>query len=222
MTKLEIDPTFPKKELVNIFRPYLYLYLMGQDAVDGTEKKMVAMLILKHKLFEFAKFNPRFGRKTVKTRFSYVSVVSVDDSNSNPFSMDSEVRRRKYVTTVSYNTVHIPFTMAACYKCFTQKWTPLVFSTGRGRSNERALSQESEESSESDSSEALSETNSNASRHMEAEIEFINSIRVVATEPDSTYYSIFNHLGDLANDSVLHDDNDSVVGYIVQHLNPGA
>jgi len=40
----------PKKEIVDIFRPYLYIYVTSEDAIDGTEKKRMSRLILIQKL----------------------------------------------------------------------------------------------------------------------------------------------------------------------------
>ena len=63
--RIHINQYFPKKDLVDIFRPYLFLYIMSIDGIEGIEKKHLSRIILKKKLAEFVSFNENFGRKIV-------------------------------------------------------------------------------------------------------------------------------------------------------------
>jgi len=72
--KLMIHPEFPRDVLVDIMRPYLYLYILSYDSIDGTEKRTIANRIFKHQKNKFMKYNYKFGRKhisiTNNTHFS--------------------------------------------------------------------------------------------------------------------------------------------------------
>lgn len=66
--RLRIDKEFPKDVLVNIMRPYLYLYFVYSFSISQTEKKYKSICLLKYKLKQFIDFNPRFGRKIMILR----------------------------------------------------------------------------------------------------------------------------------------------------------
>jgi len=66
--RLRIDKDFPKDVLVNIMRPYLYLYFVYSFSISQTEKKYKSICLLRHKLKQFIDFNPRFGRKIMILR----------------------------------------------------------------------------------------------------------------------------------------------------------
>ena len=61
-----IDQEFPKEKLVDIMRPYLYLYILSTDHISGTEKKLIAKTLFKHQVKKFMKYNYKFGRKQFK------------------------------------------------------------------------------------------------------------------------------------------------------------
>ena len=61
--ELKIHIDFPKKQLIKIFRPYYYLYLVSQYHITGLEKCDMARNYLIHKLNELSIYNPHFGRK---------------------------------------------------------------------------------------------------------------------------------------------------------------
>ena len=58
----DFDPNIPKAPLIQIMRPYLYLYLIGNVLALGLEKRARALLQLKRRMRELYKFNPAFGR----------------------------------------------------------------------------------------------------------------------------------------------------------------
>ena len=61
-----IDPEFPKEKLVEIMRPYLYLYILSTDHIYGTEKRLIAKTLFKYQVKKFMKYNYKFGRKQLK------------------------------------------------------------------------------------------------------------------------------------------------------------
>jgi len=80
--RLNIDPDFPKDELLNIFRPYLYLYYLiwycdCSDTENIYYKSSLNMLLSK-----FFRTNPRFG--TVEVLFEK---VYADTSCASPFPL---------------------------------------------------------------------------------------------------------------------------------------
>jgi hypothetical protein len=63
---LYIHKDFPKDQLVNIFRPFLYYYYISHYDIKGTTKVYNYQHILKLKLKKFYEFNKQFGRKYVE------------------------------------------------------------------------------------------------------------------------------------------------------------
>lgn len=57
-----IHDDFPKDVLVKIFRPFIYLYLMGNYGIQDTLVVDDANVKLKSKLRAFSDYNPNFGR----------------------------------------------------------------------------------------------------------------------------------------------------------------
>lgn len=66
INRIIIDDDFPKKKLIDIMKPYLYLFCSIKYSLAGLEKIDNYKLILNKKLKEFIKFNPMFGRKYIK------------------------------------------------------------------------------------------------------------------------------------------------------------
>lgn len=112
---IHIHEHFPKKDLVDIFRPYVYLYIFSMDSIDGTEKKRMAYMILRQKLTEFVKYNCNFGRKVVK--ISYITTNNSTLDNSHNLFQSNRVA----ITKTSYNKKHYPFTMTNSYLSFYKK-----------------------------------------------------------------------------------------------------
>ena len=65
---INIDFDFPKNKLVEIMKPYLFLYIMKNDGISGTEKRRVSKIIFKREIINFIKYNPSFGRKIIKCK----------------------------------------------------------------------------------------------------------------------------------------------------------
>ena len=64
--KLTIDKLFPKDLLVDIFRPFLFHHYISHYYIKATSTFYNSKDLLYNKLRQFYKFNPAFGRKTVK------------------------------------------------------------------------------------------------------------------------------------------------------------
>ena len=91
IARVRINPEFPKKQLVDIFRPYLHLYLSSMYSLV-TAKREKSFVRLTHKYSEFYNSNPIFGRRIVRV-------------------VRKNVGFNKYVTglDISFNDRHIPF-----------------------------------------------------------------------------------------------------------------
>lgn len=59
---ISIDSEFPTTELIKIMKPYLYLYLTGVYSLVN-KSKIESQILLRKKLNEFNRFNPKFGRR---------------------------------------------------------------------------------------------------------------------------------------------------------------
>ena len=86
---LKIHKDFPKQKLVDIFRPYLFHFLIANYYLVGTEKIYTSRRLLYNKLREFYLYNKTFGRKLINRQ-------------KNPIT-------GKTTFEYSYNTKHINF-----------------------------------------------------------------------------------------------------------------
>ena len=106
---IEIHKEFPKELLVDILRPYLFLYLFYKISIQNSDKKDSIYIILKKKLREFVKFNPHFGRKIINTNFSSTFNYNFNASNSTSI-------HNKHTVNISFNTNHNNFNLKDAYK----------------------------------------------------------------------------------------------------------
>jgi hypothetical protein len=65
---LNINKYFPKPDLVRILQPYLYLYLLGEYHIYGSEKRRIAKILFRESVNKFVNYNPRFGKKINLTK----------------------------------------------------------------------------------------------------------------------------------------------------------
>jgi len=94
--RINIHDDFPKKQLVDIMRPYLLLYFSYKYSLIST-KKFDSKILLYKKLNEFYTFNPYFGKKNIKVQsyFSrngkkkYKNVYVFNDKHINFYSEDN-------------------------------------------------------------------------------------------------------------------------------------
>ena len=118
LRRININEDFPKKELVDIFRPYLFLYIMSVDGIEGTEKKHLSEIILRKKLGDFVTFNENFGRKIITTKCVEIATITPDD---NPFSLQNHNVSRRVVTNITFNMKHPHFTIKDACESFGKK-----------------------------------------------------------------------------------------------------
>lgn len=87
---IKIHEDFPKKQLVDIMKPYLTLYLSYKYSLINTEK-INSKIILYKKLKDFYNFNPSFGRQKIKVHHYFSK------------------NKKKYKNIYTYNDNHINF-----------------------------------------------------------------------------------------------------------------
>lgn len=95
--ELKIHKDFPKKQLIKIFRPYYYLYLVSQYHINGLEKRDMTRNYLMHKLYELSIYNPNFGKKIMrdkKTNYSF-------NMDAPPFTMNEAYNYHLHKSIVS-------------------------------------------------------------------------------------------------------------------------
>ena len=101
--QLEINKEFPREVLIDTMRPYLYLYLVSQTYIQGTEKKTIANKILKYTIRKFMRYNFKFGRKMITIN---------TDTLINPFTQSNIDLTNKYKNVLPiFNTSHEIFTV---------------------------------------------------------------------------------------------------------------
>lgn len=81
--KLKIDKDFPSDLLANIFRPFLYNYLLIHYNFVGLEKSNVFNIELNDKLCRFYNYNPNFGRKFIQNKNIFGKIEETTFMNSN-------------------------------------------------------------------------------------------------------------------------------------------
>jgi len=99
--RLAIHADFPKEDLVNIMRPYLRLYYVSLYSLDEY-KKLTAFSELHKKLQNFYRYNPKFGRKTIKrvcnSNFKFINQIVYDNKHVNyhkPVSTDEFMKNHE-------------------------------------------------------------------------------------------------------------------------------
>jgi hypothetical protein len=65
-SRLRICKEFPKNDLVEVMRPYMYLYFISEYSLQ-TDKRHKYQIYLDDRLKQLYYFNPRFGRKYIDT-----------------------------------------------------------------------------------------------------------------------------------------------------------
>jgi hypothetical protein len=94
---LSIHDDFPSDILVEIMRPYLYLYYINKYSFMKNKIES-SYYELHYKLHQFIKFNPTFGRKYIKyNSFTKKRVVEFNDKHINYNS----------ITKIDFNNSHI-------------------------------------------------------------------------------------------------------------------
>ena len=68
LSKIRVHPTVPHDDLINIMRPYFYLYMVSLYHICGLEKQSIAHTVLRRKLNKLRIYNPVFGRLIIHPR----------------------------------------------------------------------------------------------------------------------------------------------------------
>jgi hypothetical protein len=106
-SKLMIDSKFPQYLLVDIMRPYLYLYLMFMYSIQGSEQRSIYYLIMKKKIGDFFLFNSQFGRKRVDS--DRIVKFNCNYPNFTMQHINDILQKKNYMHWYSYwNTMEIP------------------------------------------------------------------------------------------------------------------
>jgi len=108
--RISIHSEFPKDILIDIMKPYLYLYLINNYHIYGTEKREKCFKLLKIKMKEFYKFNPGFGRKYITTTTDFITgklktIISYNIKHPS-FTM-SDIKKINYINNPSMNRITI-------------------------------------------------------------------------------------------------------------------
>jgi len=94
-SKIKIHHDFPSSRIIEVFKPYLYMYFQWAYSLSTIVQKQ-SMDHLYSQLHHFHKYNPRFGRKMIR-------VKKVFELN-RPFG--------KFKGEIYFNDVHLPFNIA--------------------------------------------------------------------------------------------------------------
>lgn len=111
--KLTIHKKFPKEQLVEIFRPFLYYYYIVNYDIRGTHKLIQYKKILHYKLKKFYEYNKAFGRQVIELiprSTNFMNNTSLDLSHllDKP-EEKSPNKKYKLKSKVTFNSKHIGF-----------------------------------------------------------------------------------------------------------------
>jgi hypothetical protein len=109
--RIKISEKFPKDELVHIMKPYLYLFFLYKYSTHNPEIRNRSYYLLKNKLDELVKYNPRFGRKyMVKSSsggFGAKTAFVMDVNKKHPrFTMNC-IKNSHYYSNNMYKTHYV-------------------------------------------------------------------------------------------------------------------
>jgi hypothetical protein len=114
--KLTIHKEFPKEQLVEIFRPFLYYYYIVNYDIRGMHKLVQWKSILHHKLRKFYEYNKAFGRRIIELKPQPINFINYANVNYNllhlldtPTQVAAPKKKHRRETKVTFNTKHIGF-----------------------------------------------------------------------------------------------------------------
>jgi hypothetical protein len=161
--RIKYHQDFPKDELIEIMRPYLYLHCICKYGIEGLEIRDSSYKLLYNKLMEFQKKSPNFGRRIFKKQ-------PLD--MSTPFAYFK--KKTKFVET--FNREHPKFTITDIKKMNYR--VPIRYSlVSTIINNER-------EPSDVDSDESNSEINSDSENNSEVNTDDIEDGEIVDDDED--------------------------------------
>ena len=89
--RIRIHEDFTKKKLVEIMKPYLFLYFKGLYSFHPEIKKQY-IFYFKISLFKFNKFNPDFGKKKIKVLYKTTSNFKKEVCGKEIFFNDEYIK----------------------------------------------------------------------------------------------------------------------------------
>ena len=104
--KLDIDAKFPKDVLVNIFRPYLYLYYLIKY-YDECSKTDLCEVILFKKLMNFYANNKSFGRRYIKVNKENNKFSHTHHFNMNHLSFEQNIISKNFNYRYLNNNINL-------------------------------------------------------------------------------------------------------------------
>ena len=116
--KLTIHKEFPKEQLVEIFRPFLYYYYIVNYDIRGTHKLIQYKKILHYKLKKFYEYNKAFGRRVIELVSKPINFIDCANANYNllhlldaltPRQTAATPKKNKLKGNVTFNSKYISF-----------------------------------------------------------------------------------------------------------------
>ena len=105
----QINKLFPYDILISVMRPYLYLYCIYNYSVYGTDIRGLAQSLLNHKMMEFFRINPKFGRRFIHSKFITLTQKKkvIHYSTKHPVFTIEQIKKAKYeyVRVININLV---------------------------------------------------------------------------------------------------------------------
>jgi hypothetical protein len=109
--RIKISEKFPKDELVHIMKPYLYLFFLYKYSTNNPEIRNRSYYLLKNKLDELVKYNPRFGRKhmvkSVSCGFGAKTTFVMDVNKKHPHFTMNCIKNSHYYSKNMYKTHYV-------------------------------------------------------------------------------------------------------------------
>lgn len=116
---MSISKGFPKLDFVNIFRPYLYLFYIHENFIEGSDIRSNAKHVLDIKLQQFIKYSPNFGKKNISIRTvnvdSFTTILDLSKDNNKSGQVSQYVIKKKFIINTKFNKTHPPFTLDDAY-----------------------------------------------------------------------------------------------------------
>jgi hypothetical protein len=185
-SRLRICSEFPKNDLVEIMRPYLYLYFISEYSLQ-TDKRHKYQTYLDDRLKQLYYFNPRFGRKYIEAS-NHVIKFNTDHPALTFSSIDSHFRRNARASEMF--TWH--FRPAVRGPQFHPMIQPVFPPARRLRIIVPEPTREPEDGNDS-SSDSSSDSNDNNEDHSDSEFVNVNPphnhARTHSDSEDDSYYS---------------------------------
>lgn len=172
--KIYIHNDFPQERLIKIFRPYLFLHLTSNYSFNNMVKNR-ASIELKEKLFRFNKFNPKFGRKIIKSvaiqrnpfgkvkykqHFEFMDAhINFNPKNSISFLQDHTTVNIDSLEDYTFNVTQPTYNLSVFFNRY-------YFNSPRNENNIDVINDINVEEDEEDGEEESNETDNNVDNNI--------------------------------------------------------